>query len=59
MSNISQVDSSYEAVAMTATGIAFGVLSKNGTDTIESWQLNDDYINWASTGVVDIGTAWK
>lgn len=49
----------YGALAVTATGRAFAVVStSNQTYTIESWQLADDIVSWTSTGTVDIGNAW-
>ena len=50
---------SIEAVAVTATGKAFAAVSLNGTDSIESWQLADDFVNWSSTGEVEIKNAWS
>lgn len=50
---------SYGSVAVTATGTAFGVVKQDGqVDRIESWQVQDDTVDWSLVGDVDIGGAW-
>lgn len=50
---------SYESVAVTATGKAFAVVKQDGqADSIESWRVEDDLINWRSTGNVDLHGTW-
>lgn len=53
----------YGALAVTATGRAFAVVStttedQRQNDRIESWRVADDFISWTATGVVDVGGAW-
>lgn len=60
MSNSSNNEIEYRAVAMIAMGAGYGaVLLANGTRGIESWQVADDYVDWTSAGWVDIGDAWS
>ena len=50
---------SYGSVAVTAAGIAFGVVKQDGqVDKIESWQVQDDTVDWSLVGNVDLGGAW-
>ena len=50
---------SYGSVAVTATGIAFAVVKQDGhVDRIESWQVQDDTVDWTLVGDVDLGGAW-
>ena len=50
---------SYESVAVTATGKAFAVVKQDGqADSIESWRVEDDLINWRSTENVDLHGTW-
>ena len=50
---------SYESVAVTATGTAFGVVKQDGqADRIESWQVQDDTVDWSLVGNLDLGGAW-
>ena len=50
---------SYGSVAVTATGTAFGVVKQDGqVDKIESWQVQDDMVDWSLVGNVDLGGAW-
>jgi len=55
MSNSTANTRSYGAVAMTAFGNAFAVVgspAQPGNVSVESWSMNDDLINWISTGAV-------
>ena len=59
MANSTSDQKSYGAVAVTAIGSAFGVVKQMGqADTIESWQVADDMIDWTSVGKVDLGGIW-
>ena len=59
MTNSTSDQKVYGAVAVTAMGSAFGVVKKKGqADTIESWQVADDMIDWTSGGNVDLGGIW-
>lgn len=50
---------SYGSVAVTAIGSAFGVVKQEGhVDSIETWQLRDDMVDWSLTGNVDLDGAW-
>lgn len=48
----------YGGVAVTAMGSAFAIVNAAGVDTIQSWQVNDDMLNWRSTGLVDVSNSW-
>jgi hypothetical protein len=48
----------YGAVAVTAIGSAFAVVKGTGPDTIQSWQVGSNLVDWTSTGAVDIGNSW-
>jgi hypothetical protein len=48
----------YGALAVTAIGSAFAVVNQAGVDTIQSWQVNDDLLDWTATGEVDLGGVW-
>ena len=49
----------YGSVAVTAMGSAFGVVKLDGqVDKIESWQVDDDTVDWTFTGNVDLNGAW-
>jgi hypothetical protein len=43
---------SYSAIAMTAIGSAFAVVTSGGNDTIQAWQVNDNLLDWTSSGTV-------
>ena len=59
MANSTGSGRSYGSVAVTATGTAFGVVKQDGqVDKIESWQVQDDTVDWTLVGNVDIGGAW-
>ena len=59
MANSTGSERSYGSVAVTATGTAFGVVQQDGqVDRIESWQVQDDTVDWSSVGTVDLGGAW-
>ena len=59
MANTADSGRSYESVAVTAIGTAFGVVKQDGqVDKIESWQVQDDTVDWTLVGNVDIGGAW-
>ena len=50
---------SYGSVAVTATGTAFGVVKQDGqAERIESWQVQDDTVDWSLVGNVDLGASW-
>lgn len=50
---------SYDSVAVTATGSAFGAVRRDGRlDRIENWQVSDNMVDWTLVGNVDIGEAW-
>jgi len=50
----------YGSVAATAIGTAFSVVEQDGqVDTVESWQVADDMVDWSLTGNVDLGGAWR
>ncbi|MCJ1426443.1 hypothetical protein MMC29_004346 [Sticta canariensis] len=45
--------------AVTATGNAFAVVRRDGqADSIESWRVEDDLVDWTSTGNVDLHGTW-
>lgn len=51
---------SYGAVAVTATGSAFGVVKQDGhVDEIENWKLQDDMVDWSLIGNVDLSGVWE
>lgn len=55
MSNSTANVKTYGAVAMTALGDAFAVVSvpgESGNVSVESWSMNDDLTDWTSTGTV-------
>lgn len=59
MANSTNNERIFEAVAVTATGNAFGVVKRDGqVDTIEQWLLEDDMVDWSLVGTVDLGGAW-
>lgn len=59
MANSTSDKKVYGAVAVTATGNAFGVVKKIGqADTIENWQVADDMVDWSLVGAVDLGGVW-
>ena len=59
MANSSINDKTYESVAVTAIGCAFGAVRQDGrSDQIEYWQVDDDLNDWTLIGNVDIGEAW-
>ncbi|KAL8718190.1 MAG: hypothetical protein Q9225_004652 [Loekoesia sp. 1 TL-2023] len=59
MTNSSSNGKSYESVAVTATGSAFGAVRQDGrVDQIENWQVTDDLVDWVLVGNVDLGDAW-
>ncbi|KAE8440490.1 hypothetical protein EG329_007423 [Mollisiaceae sp. DMI_Dod_QoI] len=58
MANSTQNEQTYGSIAMTAAGKAFSVVTSNVTE-IQSWQVRDDMVDWASIGVVDIGNVWS
>lgn len=50
----------YGSVAVTAIGRAFAVVRQDGhVDEIQSWQVEDDLVDWSLVGNVDIGDAWE
>ena len=50
---------SFESVAVTAIGNAFAVVKQDGQpDFIESWRVEDDLLDWRSTGDVDLHGTW-
>ena len=59
MANSTGNSRSYGSLAVTATGSAFGVVKQDGqVDTIESWQVQDDMVDWSLVVNVDLGGAW-
>lgn len=49
----------YGSVAVTAIGRAFAVARQDGlVDEIESWQVEDDMVDWSLAGKVDLDGAW-
>jgi hypothetical protein len=49
----------FYSVAVTQTGAAFAAVKlHDGADAIQSWQVNDNVIDWLSEENVDIGAAW-
>ena len=59
MANSSTNGKTYESVAVTAAGCAFGVVRQDGRlDQIEYWQVDDNLVDWTLAGNVDIGDAW-
>ena len=47
-------------VAVTAMGTAFGAIQPDGGScSIESWQVDDDMVDWTFTGYVDLDGAWE
>ena len=59
MSNSTANARSYSALAVTAIGKAFAVVTEGQNNMIDSWQVADDTLDWTSTGTVDIGSAWR
>ncbi|ESZ92402.1 hypothetical protein SBOR_7210 [Sclerotinia borealis F-4128] len=56
MSNSTQNPKVFKSIAATAIGAAFIVVENDGkADVIESYQVEDDAVNWSSAGTVDIG----
>ena len=50
---------SFESVAITSTGNAFAVVKQDGQAVlIESWRVEDDLVDWSSTGNVDLHGTW-
>lgn len=59
MANSRDSQKVYGRIAVTATGSAFAVAKQNGqADRIESWQVQDNMLDWISTGNVGLGDAW-
>ena len=59
MANSTDSRQSYGSVAVTAMGTAYGVVKQDGqVDKIESWQVQDDTVDWSLVGDVDLGGAW-
>ena len=58
MTNSTENAKKYGAIAVTAIGSAFAVVNEAGVDTIQSWQVNDDMLDWTATGAVGVGDAW-
>lgn len=60
MTNSSANPKIYGSLAVTAIGRAFAVVSSGDqkTQAIESWQVANDFVSWASTGTVDVKNAW-
>ena len=59
MANSTSNLSIFGDVAVTATGKAFGVISREGQlDRIASWAFDDDLQDWASDRFVDLNGAW-
>ncbi|MCJ1429344.1 hypothetical protein MMC29_007257, partial [Sticta canariensis] len=55
MANSTKNKKSFESLAATAAGNAYAVVKQDGqADSIESWRVEDDLINWRSTGDVDL-----
>lgn len=59
MANSTEDAKTYGAIAVTAFGTAFAVINSAGSDSIQSWQLNNNTVDWAAAVPVDIGTAWS
>ncbi|MCJ1425452.1 hypothetical protein MMC29_003351 [Sticta canariensis] len=59
MANSTKNMKSYESVAATVAGNAFAVVKQDGqADSIESWRVEDDLVDWRSTGNVDLHGTW-
>lgn len=59
MSNSTTNPKVFGSIAVTAMGSAYAVVeSTNGTLSIGSWQVADDYTDWTASGDVDIGSVW-
>ncbi|MCJ1429656.1 hypothetical protein MMC29_007571 [Sticta canariensis] len=59
MANSTKNMKSYESVAVTSTGNAFAVVKQDGqADSIESWRVEDDLVDWRPTGDVDLHGTW-
>lgn len=59
MANSTSDKKVYGAVAVTAIGNAFGVVKQIGqADTIETWLVADDMVDWSLVGNVDLGGVW-
>ena len=59
MANSTKDVKSYERVAATVTGNVFAVVKQDRqADSIESWRVEDDLVDWQSTGNVDLHGAW-
>lgn len=52
MANSTANVKSYTAIAVTAIGSAFAVVQSAGNDSIQSWQVNENLLDWTSTGTV-------
>ncbi|KUJ24686.1 uncharacterized protein LY89DRAFT_713478 [Mollisia scopiformis] len=54
MANSSVNVKEYDSIAVTAIGSAFAVVKSSGNDSIQSWQVSDDLLDWTSTGTVAV-----
>lgn len=59
MANSTANVKTYGNFAVTAIGSAFAVVKDTGVDTIQSWQVNDNMLDWTATGTVDTGNSWS
>lgn len=59
MANSTNNKKTFESVAVTAIGKAYAVVKQDGqADTIESWQVANDMVDWSSVGNVNLNGAW-
>ena len=58
MANSTSSEKAYGSLAVTAIGNAFAVVTENGKDTIQNWQVADDMVDWIVVGTVDVESAW-
>ena len=60
MGNSTSNKNIYGSVAVTAIGNTFGVVHQDGqVDSIRTWRLADDTVNWSLTTNVDLDGAWR
>lgn len=59
MANSTSNQKSYGALSVTALGRAFAVASQKGqVDAIESWKVEENALDWKSTGGIVLDGIW-